>query len=686
MHGSATIRNRVGARQTAGGVVSWIWERWNSAEPFVPTPRSQWPVTLRRIRLIGFLLIGAQFLALCVWSAVLVQRFALSQDFSTYEQAFYLISHGHLDPYATTLGYHFWQDHGSFILWPLAFLQLIWPHPTTLTWIQDAATAAAETVALAWACDLASIRAKKSASQTATWACIALLLLLLVPNPWIVWAASYVFHPEALATLCLVGAARDLFTGRRRVWVWLAFGLLTGDVGASYMGALGATAIIAGRRWWRTGLTIACLGFGWTIVLGTLGATKGSGLSNYAPLILGHQATLPDSTSGLTVAKAMVTHPGRVARAFWPNRVNAWANLSAGGLIGIAWPPVLVPVALVLLEGALEHGHQFALPGFQNMPVVILGAVGTVGICLALSDRLARYRRQLFSGLLLLLALNALGWTIVWLPRTANNWLRVTPGATATLRQLADKIGPGDEIVAQQGVVGGFASRPLIYPLFHLPTRFPVHARRVWLIFAPEQGSEAATPATILIEISRLAAIPGMHLAAASNGIFAFEWTPPPGTRHLTLADPSRSVIAAWTVAGVSGRPELHGPSSGWDVTTTGQPGYVVDEDYWREPPGTVSASVLLSVSQTANVELWDDTTGALLERQTVTDTDGATTVHLSARVPVANPSTIYSGWGSWRITPKPPDGQLLEVRVWSPGGGDKITVSSVSMNRTGAL
>ena len=239
------------ARRPAVPMRAWMRRRWVDAEPIIAAPASGWPPALRRIRRIGLALIGVQFLALCAWSSVLVHRFVLTHDFVTYEQAFYLISHGHLDPFSTSLGHPFWQDHGSFLLWPLAFLDWLWPHPTTLLWLQDAAAAGAEAVAFLWVCELASIRARKIPEHRAVWACVCLALILLVINPWVMWTVSSDFHTEPLATLWLLAAARDLFAGRRRAWIWLALALLTGDVGASCCGARGVSAIIAGRRWWR---------------------------------------------------------------------------------------------------------------------------------------------------------------------------------------------------------------------------------------------------------------------------------------------------------------------------------------------------------------------------------------------------------------------------------------------------
>jgi hypothetical protein len=660
---------------------AWMRRRWVDAEPIIAAPASGWPPALRRIRRIGLALIGVQFLALCAWSSVLVHRFVLTHDFVTYEQAFYLISHGHLDPFSTSLGHPFWQDHGSFLLWPLAFLDWLWPHPTTLLWLQDAAAAGAEAVAFLWVCELASIRARKIPEHRAVWACVCLALILLVINPWVMWTVSSDFHTEPLATLWLLAAARDLFAGRRRAWIWLALALLTGDVGASCCGALGVSAIIAGRRWWRTGLAVACLGVVWMIVLGAIHATKGTVPSYYAPLILGHPGVVPATTTSLAVAKAVLLHPGRAISAFWANHLNVWANLSAAGLLGIAWPPVFVPLLLVLVEGALTHGPQASLPGFQNFPVYLLGAAGTVAICLKLAERRGIRRRLLFPALLLVLALNGVGWAAVWLPQMSKTWLSVSPEAGATLRALSRRIGPADEVVVQQGISSGFARRRFVHLIFTLPTTFQVSTRHVWLIFAPQQGSEPATPSTVYGVITRLATTAHMHLALSANGIWAFEWTPSPGVRQLTLATPSPPVIAAWSVAGPAGRAVLQGPPNNWRVISNGEPGYVMAEDYWREPAGAVSARVSLAASDIANVELWDDTTGRLLARKVLSNTHGSTIVHLTAKVTAAQTNMAYAGFGPWRISPKePPAGQVLEVRVWSPGRKDKVTVRSVSV------
>jgi hypothetical protein len=417
------------------------------------------------------------------------------------------------------------------------------------------------------------------------------------------------------------------------------------------------------------------------VLLGAIHATKGTVPSYYAPLILGHLGTVPDTTTALTVAKAIILHPGRAISAFWANHLNVWATLSAAGLLCIAWPPLFVPVVVVLVEGALTHGPQSSLPGFQNFPVFLLGAVGTVAICLKLAERRGTRRRLLFPALLLALALNGIGWAAVWLPQISKTWLPVSPGAGATLRALARRIGPGDQVVVQQGISSGFADRRFVHLIFDLPNTFQASTRHVWLIFAPEQGSEPATPSDIYRAMTRLASVPHMRVALSANGIWAFEWTPPPEVRRLTLETSSPAVIGAWTVAGAAGMSVRKGAPRNWHAASNGQQGYVVSGDYWREPSGPVTARVSLAASGPTNVELWDDTTGMLLDRRALSKTDGSTTVHLTGKVRAAHTASLYSGWGPWQIKPKPsPAGDVLEIRIFTPGHKNKVTVRSLSL------
>ena len=233
----------------------------------------------------------------------------------------------------------------------------------------------------------------------------------------------------------------------------------------------------------------------------------------------------------------------------------------------------------------------------------------------------------------------------------------------------------------QQGIASGFADRRFVHVIFDLPNTFQLSTRHVWLIFAPGQGSEPASPASMYSAMTTLASLPDMRVALSANGIWAFEWTPPPGVRRLTLAAPSPPVLGAWAIAGAAGRSVRKGPARHWHAASNGQQGYVVSGDYWREPSGPVSARVSLAASGPTNVELWDDTTGMLLDRRALSKADGSTTVHLTGKVRTAQTGTLYSGWGPWQIKPKPaPAGDVLEIRVFTPGHKNEVTVRSLSV------
>lgn len=658
-------------------------ERWNATEPLVGAPIAEWPPLLRRIRRVGLALLGLQFLGLCVWSSVLVHRDSLTSDFTTYEQALYLIAHGHLDPFSSALGYSFWQDHGSFLLWPAALLQWLWPHPVTLLWLQDAAGVGAELVAFIWVCELASHRVARGGAVGPASACAAVTLLLLLINPWIYWTLSDDFHTEPLATVFLVATARDLYAGRRRVWLWLVLTLLMGDVGASCCLALGVSAIASGRRWLRPGLGVAVAGLAWMVALGGFQATRGTVPSYYAPLLLGHMGHVPATTSALTIAGAIVLHPGRALAALWSNHLNLWANLAAIGLLGLIWSPVTVPLVLILVEGALAHGTRTAVPGFQNLPILILGIVGTLAVCLNMSR--AGARRRLLPAVLVLLTVNALGWAIVWLPRISATWLRVSPAAAATLHQLAGRIGPGDQVYVEQGIAGLFAERQWVRPIFKTPLSVRVHARHIWFVLAPTQGIETVRPVSADRLIAAVGQLPDVRLVVRASGVWAFEWTP--GHVHaLTVRTPSAAALPAWTVPGPAGS-LVFGRADSWHLRGGSRPGYTLAEDYWTVPAGRVTATVALAVSGRANVELWDDSSGRLLDRVVPSSSDGRQVVRLQAEVERTPTEGAYAGWGPWRIRPaQPPSGHVIEVRVWSPGTRTAVSVWSVTVHAAHAM
>jgi len=154
-------------------------------------------VTVRRA---GYAILALQLIGFLAWSTTLYNRFALTIDFAQYQQAWYLIAHGHLNPVSTVGRGYFWQNHSELIIWPLALTYWLWPHGVTLLWLQDICVVGAEAVAFTWICEIA----RRQGTGKNTVLLVGTGLVLLAGNPWIWWSISFDFHTESLAILFAV--------------------------------------------------------------------------------------------------------------------------------------------------------------------------------------------------------------------------------------------------------------------------------------------------------------------------------------------------------------------------------------------------------------------------------------------------------------------------------------------------
>jgi len=200
-----------------------------------------------------------------------------------------------------------------------------------------------------------------------------------------------------------------------------------------------------------------------------------------------------------------------------------------------------------------------------------------------------------------------------------------------------------------------------------------------WVIVGPAQGIEAMPGRIHFGLITEIAHLPGAHLVASGDGIWAYRWSPAPGTTELRI--PSAPAIGARSLPSPAGADLTIGPPSAWAAVSTGRAGYVVAGDYWREGIGTYQAKVRLSTAGSAVVEVWNATGDTLIARTTVPPTDGWTTVPFTFRVPYLYPyQQLYEGWGPFRVPAiLPQQGNRIELRVWAPATSE-VRVLSVSL------
>lgn len=513
---------------------------------------------LVRVRRVGYAVLAVQLGCICAWSAVLYHRYALTFDFAVYHQPWYLIAHGDLDPYSSVSKLPFWRNDAEFALWPLAALYWVWPHDVVLLWAQDAGVVAAEALAFGWLCDLAGRwRSGRDAAVLAGTG-----LILLAASPWIWWAVSFDYHEECLAIPFAVLLARDLATGRRRMWLWLVPILAAGAPAATYVVGVGLGGVVAGRRRARlAGALLAGSGIAYSALIVVLHADAGAPLARHYGYLVAGAAGSQLTAGGLV--KGLARHPLSLVRALWAKRVDVLANLVPAGLLGLGYLRLLPLMLVVLLANTLSSGARFAEPLFQTLPVYVLLPVGSVAVLAWLA---ARHRRTalVLAGLLVV---QALGWAAVWGPRTPLQWLRVSRPAAATLAAVQARIPAAAEVIASQGVVGRFSGRAQVHELAHTGST-PITSPDVWFVITPSAGVELEPVASALALIGKLAGPLHATLVAHGHGVWAFRWRPPPGVRTLRIPDGSAG-LPAWAAPGAA-RAVLAGPPSSWHAASSG--------------------------------------------------------------------------------------------------------------------
>jgi hypothetical protein len=416
------------------------------------------------------------------------------------------------------------------------------------------------------------------------------------------------------------------------------------------------------------------VGFVLLLIYSALHATPAHILDIYAPLAVGSGPVPPDGITASMLIKGILEHPARDLSVLWSHKANFWGSLSPAGLLGLIWLPVTLPVLLVLGEGGLGNGALlgFENPGFQNIALAPMVALGTVAILTVLWRRPWPRFRRLMPIVMMVLAANTVVWSVIWLPQVSKNWLLVSPSAASTLRKLLPKISHNDQMLVSQGIVGAFSERQYVQVMFGSASTFELHRRKVWIILSPLQGIELGDSSGVYSDIEALEQNPAMHLVADSNGVWAFEWNVPRGVKSVTIGPLKSGEVPGWVSVGGAGKSVTNGPQTEWYVANTAVPGYVDSGTYWRGLDGLYRATVKMSVSAGthANAEVWDSTTNTLLTRKVIRNTDGVRTISMAARLRTAQGQPVFEGHALWAIRRQTRAGDDIEIRVWSPGTG----------------
>lgn len=485
-------------------------------------------------------LILAQLAWLIVFGLLEYRQDSLTLDFGFYNQVTWLIGHGHLNPYSTIMGSRAWRNDGELILWPLAILRDLPPGAFWLKIVQAVALSGTSWVTVSWVADL--VRSATWKSRLRPELAIALATVLLVANPLVFSAQAFDFHVEPLGALFAVGAGRDMWRGRRSMWIWIALTLACGTACVLLIAGLGVVALCMPGGPGRlkvprvTGLYMFMIVLMWAVLLQLTHADRGAQVAGYGYLTGGGHP------SALGLAKGMLEHPKLIAQQVWMNRWHIWDDLAPSGLLGLLTPWGWAMALVVLGPSVLSYGSFLSAQGFQNTPVSAFVVFGTI-LVLSRLWTMKSVRSGVLSALAGVLTLAAALWGISQARSYYGYWLQIRSPAAAALQHAEHIVPPKAEVLASQGIVGRFATRPRAYTLFSPPTfrgngrndqlliqvhgfniPLPLDRGPLYVVLTPEVGIETVTPdqaVTVLIQLYAR----GASILEARAGVWVLRWT-----------------------------------------------------------------------------------------------------------------------------------------------------------------
>ena len=540
-------------------------------------------------------------------------------------------------------------------MWPLGLIAAIAPHGPILGVIQDIAIFVAESVIFIWICELAEERLSERVRIIA----ILVGLVLLVANPWVWQSISYGFHMELIGICFLVLAARSLMKGRRAGWLWLLLAAMSGDATAAWIVGLGIGMLITIPSKWQRAGYVTAIGVGYLLLSVLLHGDMGGN-----PTILyGYLAGTGVATPTLgAILKHVVTHPSSIVSTLWSRRIDIYANVAPGGLIGIASPMVLGIWLITLPMVDLIHNMNFAAPLYQEIALYVLVPLGTIYLLIAILYRYPRTGR-IFAGILVA---NAIAWSVVWAPLIYRQWLNVPIQTATVLRSVQKSIPPNAEVAVSSEVSGRFSDRRFDYPIYSNGKPIPIENHDTYWIVLSNVAATGSAAASLAL-VADLADHWHAHLLVHQAGVWAFRWQVPHNIHQVDVPT-QPSILPGWTSTGPAGRSDLTGAPGRWAAVATGV-GYVVSGDRFTVSPGIYRAGVVLSTNAPASIEVWNDTDTALLAHRKIGHTHEQQVVWMTVNAKRIAPKSSYHGFGPFIIENAPGQpGDTLEIRVSSLG------------------
>ncbi len=472
----------------------------------------------------------AQFLGLLIFSINRFVHFDTGIDYAIFNQATYLIGHGHLSPYNTIYSDRFWQDQFNLLAWPIGFIRVIFSSSLSLLVIQGGVIAATSFVVMRFV-----IQSVYSFSYP-RWLSLSVVFavsLLVMVSPWAYEADFFDFHMEPIFTFTLALALYGFWFGKRRLaYAMVAFTLLAAAASSVFVVGMGVGMILL-KRLRRSGLVVTAIGVAWFLLASLLNAHQSTNLAvTYG--YLAHSSSAAPSL--IAILEGVITHPGTPIAVLSARRGPIAQIFEFSGFVGVLFPPAgVATIASILVNGLPNTPAFIALAqGFQNYPEVVLLTMGSVIVVLKLFRVLnGRYAEKVSKDSLgnVLGALTALVSVVLGVVALSIDvtippfWLRVSPVVSETLQRYVPA--KDVEVIATMNVVGRYASRGSIYAWFGDPQSFPVCTTHQVIVLVANDYTQPVRRSVVLGEVLALEKVQWAKLIETGSQTWIFSLSLP---------------------------------------------------------------------------------------------------------------------------------------------------------------
>lgn len=457
--------------------------------------------------------------------------YALTTDFATFEQAWWQLGRGNLDPYDTLGNHPFWKDQFNLTFWPLGLLHLVSSSPFTLLVVQDSCIALTTLLAGWWVCDAVARRLGERRFTAA--AIVAATSLALALDPWAFETAFFDYHAEPMALVFLLLAGRALWNRKRHSpFLWALLACLTCSAGATLTLGLGIGASLTSRDIRRRSLGVAAIGLVMIGVIVLLGANQGTQLGGAYGYLAGRAGSGNSLGTGFTILGGVLRHPSLPVSTLWSRRSFLEPIFTAGGVLGVFSGWGLGIAVIDVLSSGLNSTNlfvQMTAGGFQNFPAVVFLLVGSALTVTWLASARQSLLHRLpplatrIAGLAVGLAALASSLALAAQddPGIQARWISVWGPGEVTLAQIARQIPQSVQVVISQGFVGRFAERQQVVPYIVPDQSVPLRGSVTWFVIGPAVGIETVPHATAWQALSVLQSRYHGTLVASNDGIAA---------------------------------------------------------------------------------------------------------------------------------------------------------------------